>query len=474
MQPARDLKPNFSIPVPSTAAGSDSYLQSNVRMSLEDSDLWKSFHELGTEMIITKPGRRMFPHCKITLSGLLPYAKYIILVDMVPVDGFRYKWNKDRWEVAGKAEPQPPCRTYLHPDSPAPGSHWMKQPVSFLKLKLTNNTLDQHGHIILHSMHRYQPRFHVVQADDLFSVRWSVFQTFTFPETIFTAVTAYQNGKITKLKIDHNPFAKGFREQGTNTKRRMLKSQMCPEKDAKKANAIKQEDEQENLQEFRGSFYESYEEDHASLPKPKDEKSVKEGRCSPWGADPDPSQSLRTDSPLGSDTREIYNTEQLVPAPASYQLYSKFQDFGKSPSSSTSAASSSRSGRPSFESRASDVATVPDQDTNKPSALEMPSSSCPPSLPPGPPTHQDYAGVLNVAVASPQTKTGVIGHIYNPYTTEQALGQWNGPPHGQYGSSAYPSHHLPSDYSAQSMHHGYHHGNVPDWSQYPLFSYSCW
>lgn len=59
------------------------------------------------------------------------------------------QWNKDKWEVAGKAEPQPPYRTYLHPDSPAPGSHWMKQPVSFLKLKLTNNALDQHGHVSL-------------------------------------------------------------------------------------------------------------------------------------------------------------------------------------------------------------------------------------------------------------------------------------------------------------------------------------
>lgn len=45
-------------------------------------------------------------------------------------------------------------------------------------------------------MHRYHPRFHLVQADDLFSVRWSVFQTFTFPETSFMAVTAYQNNKV--------------------------------------------------------------------------------------------------------------------------------------------------------------------------------------------------------------------------------------------------------------------------------------
>ncbi|KAG7249324.1 hypothetical protein CRUP_009643 [Coryphaenoides rupestris] len=222
MQSIRDLKSNFSAPPhphphphphppppPPTGAmatGSEGgYVQQgSIRMTLEDPDLWKTFHDIGTEMIITKPGRRMFPHCKVNLSGLIPCAKYILLVDMVPVDGFRYK---------------PPCRTYLHPDSPAPGSHWMKQSISFLKLKLTNNTLDQYGHIILHSMHRYHPRFHIIQADDMFSVRWSVFQTFTFPQTSFMAVTAYQNTKITKLKINHNPFAKGFRDEGTNAKR---------------------------------------------------------------------------------------------------------------------------------------------------------------------------------------------------------------------------------------------------------------
>lgn len=284
--------------------------------------------------------------------------------------------------MAGKAEPQLPCRTYVHPDSPALGSHWTKEPISFQKLKLTNNTLDQHGHvsrrglrwgagrrgrgqcggregpgagqgrasweawlgwpvkdasparqeaprlawmpatprlhlllhtsssapapfrlhsasvflasgwewgggdrgadlvlapqagreqdavteaawqggaassfvpickwthpfrllrkgswsaasreemlpgmglkgstfgtpaatgrppptssslppsllqIILHSMHRYRPRLHALQADDLFSPRWSLLQTFSFPETAFTSVTAYQNEKV--------------------------------------------------------------------------------------------------------------------------------------------------------------------------------------------------------------------------------------------------------------------------------------
>lgn len=53
-----DLKTNFSAPPPtSMAASPDAYLQGNIRMTLEDAELWRTFHEIGTEMIITKPGR---------------------------------------------------------------------------------------------------------------------------------------------------------------------------------------------------------------------------------------------------------------------------------------------------------------------------------------------------------------------------------------------------------------------------------
>ncbi|KAF7216911.1 T-box-containing protein TBX6L isoform X1 [Nothobranchius furzeri] len=207
-----DFQLNGSTPPSPSAA--HSFQHGSIRITLENSELWKSFHKIGTEMIITKHGRRMFPHCSIRLSGLQPSVSYVIMVDVIPVDSFKYKWKKKQWEVAGNSEPQPPCRTYIHPDSPAVGSHWMRQSLIFQKMKLTNNTLDQHGHIILHSMHRYLPRFHVILADSPYTVRWSPFQTFTFPETVFTAVTAYQNPKITKLKIDHNPFAKGFRRGG--------------------------------------------------------------------------------------------------------------------------------------------------------------------------------------------------------------------------------------------------------------------
>ncbi|KAI4455280.1 t-box protein-related [Holotrichia oblita] len=188
---------------------------------LEMKNLWDEFHSLGTEMIVTKAGRRMFPTFQVRLCGLDLHAEYMLMMDFVPLDDkrYRYAFHSSSWVVAGKADPVSPPRIHVHPDSPATGAQWMKQVVSFDKLKLTNNQMDDNGHIILNSMHRYQPRFHIVYlpsktipniTDDASSQ--NNFKTFVFPETAFTAVTAYQNHRITQLKIASNPFAKGFRD----------------------------------------------------------------------------------------------------------------------------------------------------------------------------------------------------------------------------------------------------------------------
>ncbi|XP_076847182.1 T-box transcription factor TBX5b isoform X2 [Brachyhypopomus gauderio] len=157
----------------------------------------------------------MFPSYKVKVTGLNPKAKYILLMDIVSADDHRYKYADNKWSMNGKAEPAIPGRLYIHPDSPAPGTHWTRQLVSFQKLKLTNNHLDPFGHIILNSMHKYQPRLHIVQADEKnsFSSCNTAFCTRSFPETAFIAVTSYQNHTITQLKIENNPFAKGFRGQ---------------------------------------------------------------------------------------------------------------------------------------------------------------------------------------------------------------------------------------------------------------------
>lgn len=79
--------------------------------------------------------------------------------------------------------------------------------------------------IVLNSMHKYQPRIHLVRLPNQSSgvptnpqeLEAMEHHTYVFPETIFTAVTAYQNQLITKLKIDSNPFAKGFRDSSRLT-----------------------------------------------------------------------------------------------------------------------------------------------------------------------------------------------------------------------------------------------------------------
>ncbi|KAJ2940171.1 hypothetical protein O0L34_g11735 [Tuta absoluta] len=75
---------------------------------------------------------------------------------------------------------------------------------------------------ILNSMHKYQPRFHLVRANDILKLPYSTFRTYVFKETEFIAVTAYQNEKITQLKIDNNPFAKGFRDTGAGKREKNL------------------------------------------------------------------------------------------------------------------------------------------------------------------------------------------------------------------------------------------------------------
>lgn len=197
----------------------------DIQVELQCADLWKRFHDIGTEMIITKAGRRMFPAMRVKIAGLDPHQQYYIAMDIVPVDNkrYRYVYHSSKWMVAGNADSPVPPRVYIHPDSLASGDTWMRQVVSFDKLKLTNNELDDQGHIILHSMHKYQPRVHVIRKD--FSSELSPnkpvptgegVKTFSFPETVFTTVTAYQNQQITRLKIDRNPFAKGFRDSGRN------------------------------------------------------------------------------------------------------------------------------------------------------------------------------------------------------------------------------------------------------------------
>ncbi|XP_039372212.1 T-box transcription factor TBX21 [Mauremys reevesii] len=194
-------------------------LAGKVQVMLNNYPLWAKFHKHQTEMLRTKQGRRMFPFLSFSLSGLDPVAHYRVCVDIVLVDQHHWRYQGGKWVQCGKAEGNMPGnRLYIHPDSPNTGAHWMRQEVSFGKLKLTNNKGASNNisqMIVLQSLHKYQPRLHVTEVkegegDEAYPSGNT--QTFIFPETQFIAVTAYQNADITQLKIDHNPFAKGFRD----------------------------------------------------------------------------------------------------------------------------------------------------------------------------------------------------------------------------------------------------------------------
>ncbi|XP_051909489.1 MAX gene-associated protein isoform X6 [Hippocampus zosterae] len=188
-----------------------------VSVTLENDRVWKQFHSCGTEMILTKQGRRMFPYCRYRLAGLDPERHYSLMLSIVPSDKYKYRWNSPKWEVVGPAEiqAQVAARAFPHHHSPCRGSDLMDSMLSFYKLKVTNNPKDMEGHIILTSMHRYIPQLHIIPlSNDITTppVVGPESLTFTFPQTEFMAVTTYQNVLVTQLKINHNPFAKGFRE----------------------------------------------------------------------------------------------------------------------------------------------------------------------------------------------------------------------------------------------------------------------
>ncbi|NXW99553.1 TBX22 factor, partial [Larus smithsonianus] len=170
-------------------AGAESR-EAGVQVELQGSELWRRFHEIGTEMIITKAGRRMFPSVRVKVKGLEPLKQYYIAIDVVPVDSkrYRYVYHSSQWMVAGNTDHS--CitpRLYIHPDSPCSGETWMRQIISFDRVKLTNNEMDDKGHVGVG-----QPRRDIPTAP--FSPK----------------------SQITKLKIDRNPFAKGFRDPGRN------------------------------------------------------------------------------------------------------------------------------------------------------------------------------------------------------------------------------------------------------------------
>ena len=82
----------------------------------------------------------------------------------------------------------------------------MKQDITFAKMKLTNSKTPEGDQVVLSSMHKYQPRLVVSPQDGSFEP-----QIFSFPETEFIAVTAYQNTTVSQeCDLRWNLTSEGF------------------------------------------------------------------------------------------------------------------------------------------------------------------------------------------------------------------------------------------------------------------------
>ena len=86
--------------------------------------------------------RRMFPVLKVGFSNLDEDAMYTVFLDFVQVDDHRWKYVNGDWVPGCKAELANNRSVYTHPDSPNYGAHWMKEPICFSKVKLTNKTTE--------------------------------------------------------------------------------------------------------------------------------------------------------------------------------------------------------------------------------------------------------------------------------------------------------------------------------------------
>jgi len=69
--------------------------------------------------------------------------------------------------------------------------------------------------ILLHTMHKYVLNLIISPSDHSGDI------TLTLKETSFIAVTAYQSGIVTQMKVDHNPHAKGSKTYGKGAKNQL-------------------------------------------------------------------------------------------------------------------------------------------------------------------------------------------------------------------------------------------------------------
>uniref|UniRef100_A0A914M9N1 T-box domain-containing protein n=2 Tax=Meloidogyne TaxID=189290 RepID=A0A914M9N1_MELIC len=222
--------PLFSDPdsttTPTTTYNSAFTATKEYKIELANSQLWEKFAKVQNEMVVTRPGRKMFPKLELYLHNLDPESQYTLSLYMQKVDNLRYKYQAGGWSAAGHDGENGIQQSNLvqHHEGLCKGKFWTSQGrISFERAKLTNKESLQGGNsmISLSSMSKYQPV--ILLGKNTPAGTLVLVAEYRPPQCQFIAVTAYQSEAVTKLKVEHNPFAKGFRE-GSSRKRTLSPS----------------------------------------------------------------------------------------------------------------------------------------------------------------------------------------------------------------------------------------------------------
>ncbi|CAH8597775.1 unnamed protein product [Schistosoma intercalatum] len=208
----------------------------HIYFQLKEQKIWSDIYLHNTEMIATNTGRRIFPSLSVYVFGLNPNDQYIFLLDMLLIQPHIFKHQGDRWIISSQSEVLNHSHTlegkyYIQEESPKTGAYWMESGVNFTRVKITNTKEIKPYKNMIHvnSMHYYIPRISVVRLMDNQSNYYhptssssgissqsnqlELIGSYIIPGTQFYTVTAYQNPDVIRIKINNNPFAKGFRNR---------------------------------------------------------------------------------------------------------------------------------------------------------------------------------------------------------------------------------------------------------------------
>ncbi|KFM71871.1 Brachyury protein, partial [Stegodyphus mimosarum] len=147
----------------------------------------------------------MFPSVQIDVKGLDVNSLYSFMLEFVQVSGKKLRYVSGFWTENGKSETPTTQATYMHEQNIKLGSHWMKTPVSFEKIKITNQSNNPTA-VLLNSLCRYYTRIYIRKIDGNVTKAVKIVDLHL---TEFVTVTAYQNVQVTMLKCFYNKNAKG-------------------------------------------------------------------------------------------------------------------------------------------------------------------------------------------------------------------------------------------------------------------------